>query len=129
MEFKNTKNNVSKKTSCRKKNRPKIQNRLFLDFFYHIFGRYLVRGVQKHDKKYQKKNPTPSPFLYSDPPTHHGGHRFYFGLPAPWVLHPAIYTGRGGEGVWIGVCAPVFFGLGSRCICATWMNKPAFTGF
>jgi hypothetical protein len=33
------------------KNRPKVQNRFFLDFFYHVFGRFSVRGVQKHDKK------------------------------------------------------------------------------
>jgi hypothetical protein len=33
----------------------KIQNRLFLDFVYHVFGRFSVRGVQKHDKKISKK--------------------------------------------------------------------------
>jgi hypothetical protein len=43
------------KTFCKKyrvekflpKNRLKTQNRLFLDFFYHVFGRFSVRGVQK----------------------------------------------------------------------------------
>jgi hypothetical protein len=35
--------------------RPKVQNRLFAIFFYHGFGRFSVRGVQKHDKKYRKK--------------------------------------------------------------------------
>jgi hypothetical protein len=35
--------------------RPKIQNRFFLGFFYHVFGRFSVRGVQKHDKKISKK--------------------------------------------------------------------------
>jgi hypothetical protein len=52
-EFKNTTKNVLQKKSCRKgftKNRPKIQNRLFLDFVYHVFGRFSVRGVQKHNK-------------------------------------------------------------------------------
>jgi hypothetical protein len=34
------------------KNRPKVQNRLFLDFFLnHVFGRFSVRGVQKHHQK------------------------------------------------------------------------------
>jgi hypothetical protein len=34
------------------KNRPEVQNRLFLDFFvYHVFGRFSMRGVQKHNKK------------------------------------------------------------------------------
>jgi hypothetical protein len=28
--------------------RPKIQNRFFLGFVYHVFGRVSVRGVQKH---------------------------------------------------------------------------------
>jgi hypothetical protein len=33
----------------------KIPNRLFLDFVYHVFGCFSVRGVQKHDKKSRKK--------------------------------------------------------------------------
>jgi hypothetical protein len=37
-----------------------------------------VRGVQKHDKKYQKNKSDPIPFSCSDPLTHHGGHRFFF---------------------------------------------------
>jgi hypothetical protein len=40
---------VSKRISKQSAN--KIQNRLFLDLFYHVFGRFSVRGVQKHDKK------------------------------------------------------------------------------
>jgi hypothetical protein len=31
------------------KNRPKTQNHFFLDFFYHVFGRFSVKGVEKHD--------------------------------------------------------------------------------
>jgi hypothetical protein len=50
-------------------------------FFYHVFGRFSMRGVQKHDKKHQKNKFDPSPFSYSDPPTHHGGHRFFFAGP------------------------------------------------
>jgi hypothetical protein len=37
------------------KNRKKIQNRFFSQFFSHVFGRFSVRGVQKHDKKSHKK--------------------------------------------------------------------------
>jgi hypothetical protein len=46
------------KKSCRKvlqNNRQKIQNRFFLDFFNHVFGRFSVRGVQKHSAS----QPTP----------------------------------------------------------------------
>jgi hypothetical protein len=71
------------KKSCRKvstKNSTKNPKPTFSRFFfYHVFGRFSVRGVQKHDKKYRKKfKSDPSPFSYSDPPTHHGGHRFLF---------------------------------------------------
>jgi hypothetical protein len=63
------------------KNRPKIQNRCFLDFLYHFFGRFWVRGVQKHEKKISENKSEPIPFSYSHPPTHHGGHRLFFGRP------------------------------------------------
>jgi hypothetical protein len=46
--------------------------------FYHVFGRFSMRGVQKRDKKCHQKKSDPGPFSYSDPPTHHGGHRFCF---------------------------------------------------
>jgi hypothetical protein len=36
----------------------KIKNRFFLDLFYHVFGRFSVRGVQKHHKKNQKTSKT-----------------------------------------------------------------------
>jgi hypothetical protein len=56
-EFKNTTKMFYKK-SCRKvftkklkKNHLKIPNRFFLECFYHVFGRFSMRGVQKHDKK------------------------------------------------------------------------------
>jgi hypothetical protein len=41
-------------------------------------------------KKYRKNKSDPSPFSYFDPPTHHGGHRFFFvggplaGGPLEW---------------------------------------------
>jgi hypothetical protein len=53
----------------------------FSIFFYHVFGRFSMRGAQKHEKKYQKNKSDPGPFSYSDPPTHHGGHRFVFCRP------------------------------------------------
>jgi hypothetical protein len=37
------------------KNRPKkSQTGFFSILFYHVFGRFSVRGVQKHDKKSRK---------------------------------------------------------------------------
>jgi hypothetical protein len=62
--------------------RPKIQNRFFSRYFHHVFGRFSVRGVQKHDvNKISKKKSDPGPFLASDPPTHHGGHRNLLAAP------------------------------------------------
>jgi hypothetical protein len=54
-------------------NRQKIPNRFFLNlFFYQVFGRFSVRGVQKHDKKISHKNLTnPGTFLASKEPTNH----------------------------------------------------------
>jgi hypothetical protein len=75
-----TKKIVSK--SFYKKIDQKSKTDFFLIFFNHVFGRFSMRGVQKHDKKYQKNKSDPSPFSYSDPPTHHGGPRFFL-LPAP----------------------------------------------
>jgi hypothetical protein len=74
------------KKSCRKvftKNSTKNPKPTFSrSFVYHVFGRFSMRGVQKHDKKISEKNKSdPSPFSYSDPPTHHGGHRFFFAGP------------------------------------------------
>jgi hypothetical protein len=84
-EFKNTTKKICKKNRVEKflqKVRPQIQNRLFLDFFPHVFGRFLMRGVQKHVKKINiKKKSDTGLFTYSDPPTHHGGHRFVFWRP------------------------------------------------
>jgi hypothetical protein len=83
-ELKNTTKNVLQKRSCRKglqNNRPKIQNRFFLDLFNHVFGRFSVGGVKK---KILKKS-DPGPFLIPDPPTHHGGHRFFSSGPLAWA--------------------------------------------
>jgi hypothetical protein len=59
--------------------RPKIQNRLFLEFVLSRFWAFLDEGSSKTRlKKYRKNKSDPSPFSYCDPPTHHGGHRFFF---------------------------------------------------
>jgi hypothetical protein len=40
---------------------------IFSRFFYHVFGRFSVRGVKKHDKKSHTKNLTnPGTFLASE---------------------------------------------------------------
>jgi hypothetical protein len=57
--LKNTTKNVLQKKSCRKcftKNSTKNPKPTFSRFiFYHVFGRFSMRGVQKHDKKYQQQ--------------------------------------------------------------------------
>jgi hypothetical protein len=40
-------------------NRQKSKTDFFLDFFHHVFGRFSVRGVKKHDKKSHKKSDQP----------------------------------------------------------------------
>jgi hypothetical protein len=60
-EFKNTTKNVLQKKSCRngkgfyKKFGQKSKSDFFSVLFYHVFGRFSVRGVKKHDKKKSKK--------------------------------------------------------------------------
>jgi hypothetical protein len=41
----------------------------FSTFFYHVFGRFSVRGVQKHHPK-KRFFFDPGPFFASEPPTH-----------------------------------------------------------
>jgi hypothetical protein len=48
----------------------------FLDIFYHVFGRFSVRGVQKHN--IGKKLTSPSTFLASEEPTNYVGVRHLF---------------------------------------------------
>jgi hypothetical protein len=57
-EFKNTIKIFWQKVRVEKllqKIRPQSKTDFFSIFFYHVFGRFLVRGVQKYDKKYRKK--------------------------------------------------------------------------
>jgi hypothetical protein len=66
--------------TAKKKINKKIDQKkpdFFSLFLSQAFGRFSVRGVQKHEKKYRGKKSDPGPFLASDPPTHHGGHRFF----------------------------------------------------
>jgi hypothetical protein len=79
-----------------KKNRfEKFLQKKILDFFsifflYHVFGRFSVRGVQKHDKKYRKKiNPTLDLFrTLTHPPTTGVTDFFLIGGPlrAGWAV-------------------------------------------
>jgi hypothetical protein len=51
----------------------------FSIFFNHVFGRFSVRGVQKHDKKISTKNLTsPGTFLAPEEPTNHVKARHFF---------------------------------------------------
>jgi hypothetical protein len=68
--------------SLYKKIDKKSKTDFFSNFLYHVFGRFSVREVQKHDKKYWENKSDPIPFSYSDPPTQ--GVTEFFVLPAPW---------------------------------------------
>jgi hypothetical protein len=77
-----TKKVVSKGFYCNsfypKKNRQKSKNCLFFSvLFNHVFGRFSVRGVQKHDRQYRFFLPATTSlgtfffFLASEEPTNH----------------------------------------------------------
>jgi hypothetical protein len=52
----------------------KISNRFFSIFVYHVFGRFSVRGIRKHEKQISKKSLiNPGTFLASEEPTKHVG--------------------------------------------------------
>jgi hypothetical protein len=55
----------------------KNPNAIFSRFFSHIFWRFSVRGVRKRQTNITK----PCYFFASDPPTRHGGVRFFFATP------------------------------------------------
>jgi hypothetical protein len=77
---------VSKSFS--KKSTKKSKTVFFSISFNHVFGRFSVRGVQKHDKKISEKNLTnPGTLLASEEPTNHVGVRHLF-FEAPWYLTP-----------------------------------------
>jgi hypothetical protein len=81
------KKNVLQKARVEKflqKSRQKIQNRFFLDFGCHVFGRFSVRGVQKHRlKRISKIKSDTGPFFASDPPNHQGAADFFGRLLGP----------------------------------------------
>jgi hypothetical protein len=92
-EFKNTQKNVLQKTSCRKvftKNSTKNPRPIFPRFFYHVFGRFSVRGVQKHDKKYRKNKSDPTTgvtdFFFAGPLAVPGGARRTLACPVPLAI-------------------------------------------
>jgi hypothetical protein len=71
------KQNVSKSFSKKTTKNPKPTFSRF--FLYRVFGRFSVRGVQKHDKKISKKNLTsPGTFLAPEEPTNHVKVRHFF---------------------------------------------------
>jgi hypothetical protein len=94
-ESKNTTKNVLQKNRVEKFLQKKSKTNFLPIFFNQVFGRFSVRGVfQNTIKKHGGKN-DPGPFLASDPPTHHGGHRLFF-LPAPWSrAYAVIHSCRG----------------------------------
>jgi hypothetical protein len=60
----------------------KSKTDFFSNFFLSRFWAFLDEGSSKTRlKKYRKNKYDPSSFSYSDPPTHHGGHRFFFAGP------------------------------------------------
>jgi hypothetical protein len=60
----------------------KSQTDFFSISFYHVFGRFSVRRVQKHDlKKYRENKSDPIPFSCSDHPPTTGVPGFFFAGP------------------------------------------------
>jgi hypothetical protein len=60
----------------------KSKTDFFSKRFLSRFWAFLDEGSSKTRlKKYRKNKYHPSPFSYSDPPTHHGGPRFLFWRP------------------------------------------------
>jgi hypothetical protein len=83
-EFKNTTKTFCKKIVS-KSFYQKFDRKSKTDFFsvfFNLLSRFwafLGEGSSKTRlEKYRKNKSDPSPFLASDPPTHHGGHQFFF---------------------------------------------------
>jgi hypothetical protein len=66
-----------------KKSTKKSQTDFFSIFFYHVFGRFSVRGVQKHEKKISKKSDQPRYFfgLRGTNQPRRGPSLFFFSAP------------------------------------------------
>jgi hypothetical protein len=58
-----------------------------------------LRNQQKIGSEKNKSDP--SPFSYSDPPTHHGGRRFFFA--APWLLAEVVVAQLSSREEWEGI--------------------------
>jgi hypothetical protein len=88
-EFKSTTKNVFKKIvskSFYQKIDKKSQTDFFSVLFYHVFGRFSVRGVQKHDKKSRKKTDQPRYFFGRRGTNQPRRGPSHFVLSAPWPL-------------------------------------------
>jgi hypothetical protein len=101
----------TKKKSCRKSKSFKkpIDQKSQTGFFAKFLSRFwafLSEGSSKTPQKYRKKKSDPGSFLASDPPTHHGGHRFFFGCPckaqSPQDGRPPIAHRPRCFGIWNG---------------------------
>jgi hypothetical protein len=97
------------------RNPRKKKTRFFSILFVicHIFGRFSVRGVLKHDKSRGEKLTNPGTFLASEEPTNHVGvRRFLFKCPLP--LPRALYPGTA---PWSGFSPGGGVVSVSRCLC------------
>jgi hypothetical protein len=88
-EFKNTTKNVLQNNRVEivlQKFDQKSKTDFFSNWFFSRFWAFLDEGGLKSRFKQNLKNKSdPSPFPYSDPPTHHGGPRFFFCGPSQIV--------------------------------------------
>jgi hypothetical protein len=81
------KNRVEKFLQQKSTEKQKKQD-FFLDSFITFLGVSRWGEFKNTIKKYRGEKSDPGPFLASDPPTHHGGHRFVFGGPLVEQHHP-----------------------------------------
>jgi hypothetical protein len=105
------------KKSCRKvftKNSTKNPKPTFSQFFcYPVFGRFSMRGVQKHDKKnIEKINPTIVPFRTLTHPPTTGVPDFFFCRPLAPPPTPAARRSEPGNQLVAGISA----GLRGCCV-------------
>jgi hypothetical protein len=59
---------VLKKLTKKSRNKSKTD---FSRFFYRVLGRFSLRGIQEHDKKYRKNLTGPSTLFASEEPANH----------------------------------------------------------
>jgi hypothetical protein len=112
-EFKNTTKNVLQKKSCRKafykKFDQKSKTDFFSIFFNHVFGRFSMRGFQKHDKKISKQINLVLFRTLTYPPT--------TGVPVFFFVGPLAGAPARGGGWWLLVAGCWILSLISFCFC------------